>query len=49
VGFEDVRALMHPVFRHRLLRNFHAESERITTDEMVEKLLQAVPLPRSRM
>jgi MoxR-like ATPase len=49
VGFEDVRALMHPVFRHRLLRNFHAESERITTDEIADKLLQAIPVPRSRM
>jgi len=49
VGFDDVRALMHPVFRHRVLRNFHAESERVTTDLIVDKLLEAVPVPRSRM
>jgi MoxR-like ATPase len=49
VGFDDVRALMHPVFRHRVLRNFHAESERVSTDQIVDKLLEAVPVPRSRM
>jgi MoxR-like ATPase len=49
VGFEDVRALALPVFRHRLLRNFHAESEKVTTTQVVEQLLSAVPLPRSRM
>jgi MoxR-like ATPase len=49
VGFEDVRALCHAVLRHRILRNFHAESERVTTDEIVSQLLQAVPAPRSRL
>jgi MoxR-like ATPase len=49
VGFDDVRALLHPVFRHRVLRNFHAESERVSTDEIVDKLQEAVPVPRSRM
>jgi MoxR-like ATPase len=47
--FEDVQALARPVLRHRLLRNFHAESERVTTDEIVAKLVEAVPLPRSGM
>jgi len=47
VTFEDVRALARPVFRHRILRNFQAQSERITTDHLVERLLDAVPLPRS--
>jgi MoxR-like ATPase len=32
VSFEDIRALAHPVLRHRILTNFHAESERVTTD-----------------
>ncbi|MFN2564036.1 MAG: AAA family ATPase [Gemmatimonadaceae bacterium] len=47
VGFEDIRALAKPVFRHRILRNFHAESERITTDHIVDRLLEAVPVPKS--
>src|SRR5690606_36478328 len=49
VSFEDIRALAHPVLRHRILRNFHAESERVTTDSLVDQLLEAVPLPRSGM
>jgi MoxR-like ATPase len=49
VSFEDIRALAHPVLRHRILTNFHAESERITTDSLVEQLLEAVPTPSSGM
>ena len=49
VSFEDIRALAHPVFRHRILTNFHAESERVTKTSVVEELLAAVPVPRSRM
>ncbi len=49
VTFEDVRALAHPVLRHRILKNFHAESERITTDRIIDELLQAVPVPASGM
>jgi len=47
VSFEDIRALANPVLRHRVLLNFHAESERITTDEIITRLLDVVPLPRS--
>jgi len=49
VSFEDVRALTHPVLRHRIITNFHAQSEGITTDQIVDRLLQQVPLPRSGM
>ena len=49
VGFEDVRALAHPVLRHRILTNFHAESERVTTDRIIDRLLEAVPVPKSGM
>ncbi|MEE8134647.1 MAG: MoxR family ATPase, partial [Gemmatimonadales bacterium] len=45
VTYEDIRALAHPVLRHRILKNFHAESERITTDQLVDQLLEAVPQP----
>ena len=41
VGFEDIRALAHPVLRHRVLTNFHAESEGITSDSIVDQLLEA--------
>jgi MoxR-like ATPase len=49
VSFEDIRALALPVLRHRVLLNFHAQSERVTSDQVVAQLLDAVPLPRSGM
>ena len=49
VSFDDIRALAPPVLRHRIITNFHAESERITTDQLIDQLIDAVPLPRSRM
>ena len=49
VSFDDVRALAHPVLRHRILLNFHAESEGITSDQIIDQLLDAVPVPTSQM
>ncbi len=47
VSYGDVRALAPSVLRHRVLLNFHAEAERITTDIVIQKLLDAVPEPSS--
>jgi len=47
VGFDDIRALAHPVLRHRILLNFHAQSERVTTDQIIGQLNKAVPTPKS--
>jgi MoxR-like ATPase len=49
VHFDDIRGLAKPVLRHRILKNFHAESERITTDHIVDQLLAHVPVPKSGM
>jgi len=49
VSFEDVRAMAHPVLRHRVLTNFRAESEGITTDSIIDDLLGAVATPKSGM
>jgi MoxR-like ATPase len=49
VSFEDIRALAHPVLRHRVLLNFHAESEGITSDQIIDQLLDAVAVPQSQM
>jgi len=43
---EDVAAMAVPVMRHRILLNFHAESERIDTDEILKRLLAEVPRPK---
>jgi MoxR-like ATPase len=49
VSVADIHALARPVLRHRIIPNFYAESERITPDNLVERLLEAVPPPRSGM
>ena len=49
VSFEDIRAMAHPVLRHRVLTNFRAESEGITTDTIIDQLLEMVPVPKSGM
>jgi MoxR-like ATPase len=49
VSFEDIRAMAHPVLRHRVLTNFRAESEGVTTDSIIDELLQRVPVPASGM
>lgn len=49
VGFEDVRALVRPVLRHRLLRNFHAEAEQVPVDSIMQDLLEAIPIPNDEV
>ncbi|MDB4917037.1 MAG: ATPase [Gemmatimonadetes bacterium] len=49
VTFDDVRALALPVLRHRVLLNFQAQSEKVTTDQLVSRLLAAVPIPKSAL
>jgi MoxR-like ATPase len=49
VAVGDIQALARPVLRHRVIPNFYAESERISSDNLVERLLEAVPTPRSGM
>jgi MoxR-like ATPase len=49
VSFDDVRALALPVLRHRVLLNFQAQSEKVTTDVLIGKLLGAIPVPKSAL
>ncbi len=42
VSAEDVRAVAKPVLRHRLITSFGAEAEGITTDKVVERLLDEI-------
>jgi MoxR-like ATPase len=49
VNFDDIRAMAHPVLRHRIITNFHAQSEGVTTDQITDRLLDSVPMPRSGM
>lgn len=43
VQCEDIQALAMPTLRHRMLTNFSAASEGITSDKVIEKLLQETP------
>jgi len=49
VSYGDVRALAPSVLRHRILLNFHAEAERVTTDDVIKRLLDEVPAPASEL
>ena len=43
VSTDDIQALAKPVLRHRLVVNFAAESEGVTTDQVVDRLLDVTP------
>ena len=45
VAYEDITSLAIPVLRHRILLNFHAESDRIDSDEILHRLLEHMPPP----
>ncbi len=49
VQTEDIQALAYPVLRHRLLTNFTAASEGITTDVVIKKLLEDTPSKDSEL
>jgi MoxR-like ATPase len=46
VTYDDITALVVPVLRHRILLNFHAESERVDADEILNRLITQVPRPK---
>jgi MoxR-like ATPase len=46
VTYEDITAMAIPVLRHRILLNFHAESDRIDSDEILRRLLELMPPPK---
>jgi MoxR-like ATPase len=49
VSIKDVQALAKPILRHRIMTNFYAESERINSDAIIDRLLETVPVPKSGM
>jgi len=46
VTTEDIREVAYPVLRHRLMTTFNADAEGITTDELIRRLISAVPPPQ---
>ena len=45
VTYDDITSLAIPVLRHRILLNFHAESDRIDSDQILHRLLESFPPP----
>jgi MoxR-like ATPase len=43
VTYEDVSTLMRAILRHRILLNFQAESDRLTPDNILSRLLESIP------
>ncbi|HEX3800131.1 MAG TPA: MoxR family ATPase [Verrucomicrobiae bacterium] len=43
VSFDDIQAVATATLRHRLILNFEAEAEGITTDQIIAQILQDVP------
>jgi MoxR-like ATPase len=41
----DVKSLAHDVLRHRIVRTYEAEAEGITSDHIIDALLEALPVP----
>jgi MoxR-like ATPase len=45
---EDIRALVHPTLRHRILVGYRAEAEGVTVEQVIDRLLETVPAPGSK-
>ena len=48
VTYEDIIALVTPILRHRILLNFHAESDKLTPDDILKRVLDSKPIPREK-
>ncbi len=48
VSEDDIRALIHPTLRHRILVNYRAEAEGVTVDAVIDRLLETVERPAAQ-
>jgi MoxR-like ATPase len=46
VTTDDIRSIAAPVLRHRLVTTFHADAEGVTTDDVIKRLIETIPLPQ---
>jgi MoxR-like ATPase len=47
VSVADLRSLAHSVLRHRIITTFYADSEQVTPDTVIDRLIETVPAPKS--
>ncbi|MDH3790030.1 MAG: AAA family ATPase, partial [Xanthomonadales bacterium] len=45
VSPDDIHAVVHDVLRHRVLLSYEAEADGVTVDQLVDRLLDLVPVP----
>jgi MoxR-like ATPase len=48
VTTDDIKAVAYPVLRHRLVTTFNADAEGVTADDIITRLIKAVPLPQEQ-
>ncbi len=48
VSAEDIQAVAYPVLRHRILTNFSAEAEGITSEKIIERLIKETPVNETK-
>ncbi|QDT24541.1 AAA family ATPase [Gimesia chilikensis] len=48
VSTDDVRAVAHPVLRHRIITNFNAEADGMSPDKIVDRLIELIPVDSSQ-
>ena len=46
VSADDVRALVHATFRHRILINYRAEAEGVSVEKVIDRLLETMKAPK---
>lgn len=42
---QDIKDIVHPILRHRLRLSYEAEAENLTTDDIINRILEALPVP----
>jgi len=49
VIMEDLQAMAYPVLRHRVLMNFKAEAENVSSDKVTDELIKAISKPKTNI
>ena len=42
VAVDDIKRAAFPVLRHRIITNYHAEADKLTTDDLIQRLIAAI-------
>ena len=48
VTTDDIKEVAYPVLRHRIVTTFNADAEGVTTDDIIDRLIKAIPLPQEQ-